>query len=413
MSAQRQITSPLRGEVDPKGRAMTGAEPLTPTLSPQGRGGSHLPVEAASTGSTLPTLSPSPQGRGEGKAVRTVGGLVEAGLVTDAAGLEAVAARYAIGISPAVAALIDANDPHDPMARQFVPSAAELTTTPEERADPIGDLSHSPVEGIVHRYPDRVLLKAVHVCPVYCRFCFRREMVGPAGLGTLTAEQMDAAIGYIADHPEIWEVILTGGDPLVLSPRRLSEMMERLAGIAHVKIVRFHTRVPVVEPERVDAAMIAALKSSGKTTYLAVHANHPREFTAAARAAMARMADAGIALVSQSVLLRGINDNVETLAALMRAFVENRVQPYYLHHPDLAPGTSHFRVGIEEGQALVGALRGRISGLAQPVYVLDIPGGHGKADIGAASIAGSDGRYSVRDWQGGEHIYPPVAEGLE
>jgi lysine 2,3-aminomutase len=347
------------------------------------------------------------------RAIKSVAGLVEAGLVADAGGLAAVAAKYAVAITPAVVALIDAADPNDPMARQFVPSAAELVTTPEERADPIGDLSHSPVEGIVHRYPDRVLLKAVHVCPVYCRFCFRREMVGPAGLGTLTPEQMDVAVGYIADHTEIWEVILTGGDPLVLSPRRLSEMMERLAGIAHVKVVRFHTRVPVVEPDRVDAAMIAALKSSGKTTYLAVHANHPREFTDAARSAMARMADAGIALVSQSVLLRGVNDDVETLAALMRAFVENRVQPYYLHHPDLAPGTSHFRVSIAEGQALVGALRGRISGLAQPTYVLDIPGGYGKADIGAASIMGSDGTFMVRDWQGGEHVYPPVAEGLE
>nr|WP_295884037.1 lysine-2,3-aminomutase-like protein [uncultured Devosia sp.] len=336
--------------------------------------------------------------------------LQRAGL-TDAAGLDAVAAKYAIGITPAVAALIDAGDPNDPIARQFVPDTAELVTTPDERADPIGDLSHSPVEGIVHRYPDRVLLKAVHVCPVYCRFCFRREMVGPQGLGTLTGAELDAAMDYIAAHSEIWEVILTGGDPLVLSPRRLREIMARLAGIAHVKIVRFHTRVPVVEPGRIDADMVEALKASGKTTYLAVHANHPREFTAEARAAMALIADGGIVLISQSVLLRGVNDDVETLADLMKAFVENRVKPYYLHHPDLAPGTSHFRVGIEEGQALVTALRGRISGLAQPTYVLDIPGGHGKADIGAASISGGDGCFTVRDWQGGEHQYPPQGRG--
>ncbi|MGV8853352.1 MAG: lysine-2,3-aminomutase-like protein [Devosia sp.] len=345
--------------------------------------------------------------------IKSVEGLVAAGLVQHADVLRPVTEKYAVGITPDVLALIDVNDPDDPMARQFVPSAAELVTTPDERADPIGDLTHSPVEGIVHRYPDRVLLKAVHVCPVYCRFCFRREMVGPQGLGTLTPPQLDAAVAYIADHSEIWEVILTGGDPLVLSPRRLREMMARLAGIAHVKIVRFHTRVPVVEPDRVDAAMIAALKASGKTTYLAVHANHPREFTEAARAAMARMADGGIALVSQSVLLKGVNDDVETLAALMQAFVENRVQPYYLHHPDLAPGTSHFRVSIARGQALVSALRGRISGLAQPTYVLDIPGGHGKADIGAARIVGSEGHYSVRDWQGVEHVYPPPAEDAD
>ncbi len=343
------------------------------------------------------------------RPIKSVGELTAAGLLTDAAGLDAVAAKYAIGITPAVAALIDASDPNDPIARQFVPTTAELVTTAEERVDPIGDLSHSPVEGIVHRYPDRVLLKAVHVCPVYCRFCFRREMVGPQGLGTLTGPELDAAVAYIAEHAEIWEVILTGGDPLVLSPRRLREIMGRLAGIAHVKIVRFHTRVPVVEPERVDQEMVEALKASGKTTYLAVHANHPREFTADARAAIARLADGGIALISQSVLLRGVNDDVETLAALMKGFVENRVKPYYLHHPDLAPGTSHFRVSIAEGQALVTALRGRISGLAQPTYVLDIPGGYGKADIGAASISGGDGCFTVRDWQGGEHAYPPPA----
>ena len=342
------------------------------------------------------------------RPIKSVDDLVAAGLVADVTGLDAVAAKYAVGITPDVVALIDPTDPDDPIARQFVPSALELVTTPDERADPIGDLTHSPVEGIVHRYPDRVLLKAVHVCPVYCRFCFRREMVGPTGLGTLTGAELDAAVGYIADHPEIWEVILTGGDPLVLSPRRLREIMERLASIEHVKIVRFHTRVPVVEPERVDDAMVAALKASGKTTYLAVHANHPREFSDAAKGAIGRLADGGVVLISQSVLLAGVNDDVETLAELMKAFVENRVKPYYLHHPDLAPGTSHFRLSIEEGQALVTALRGRISGLAQPTYVLDIPGGYGKADIGAASIAGGDGCFTVRDWQGNEHQYPPV-----
>lgn len=276
------------------------------------------------------------------------------------ADIERVAERYAIAISPAMAGLIDRTDPNDPIALQFVPQAAELETAPEEREDPIGDLAHSPVEGIVHRYPDRVLLKAVHVCPVYCRFCFRREMVGPQGLGTLTPDALDKAFAYIADHPEIWEVILTGGDPLVLSPRRVSELMQRLAAIEHVKIVRFHTRVPVVEPERMDEALIAALKGSGKTTYVALHANHPRELTPAAREACARLVDSGIVMLSQSVLLKGVNDHPETLAALMRAFVETRIKPYYLHHPDLAPGTSHFRLSLEEGRALVAGLRGRI-----------------------------------------------------
>ncbi len=347
------------------------------------------------------------------RAIRTPGELVEAGLAPASRlpDLQRVAERYAVAITPAVAGLIDRDDPDDPIARQFVPDLAELTVTKDERADPIGDLTHSPVEGIVHRYPDRVLLKAVHVCPVYCRFCFRREMVGPEGLGTLTPEQMDAAIGYIRAHTEIWEVILTGGDPLVLSARRLHEMMARLSDIEHVKVVRFHTRVPVVEPERVDDKLVAALKASGKATYLAVHANHPRELTEAARAAIGRMVDAGIVLLSQTVLLRGVNDDPDTLAALMRGFVETRVRPYYLHHPDLAPGTSHFRVPIDEGQRLVTGLRGRISGLAQPTYVLDIPGGHGKAPIMAANIRSSgDGCYTVSDWRGGEHRYPPEGD---
>ncbi|WP_244479344.1 MULTISPECIES: lysine-2,3-aminomutase-like protein [unclassified Rhizobium] len=340
--------------------------------------------------------------------MKTVAQLRGAGLVGPHAGdLDAVARRYAVGITPEMAALIDPADPRDPIALQFVPDIAELDHRPEERADPIGDAAHSPVEGIVHRYPDRVLLKAVHVCPVYCRFCFRREMVGPEGLGTLAADALDAAIAYIAEHREIWEVILTGGDPLVLSPRRLADILGRLAEIDHVKIVRLHSRVPAVDPARIDAALIAALKGSGKTVYVALHANHPRELTQQARDACARLVDAGIVMVSQTVLLKGINDDVETLSALMRAFVETRIKPYYLHHPDLAPGTAHFRLSVEEGQALVAALRGSISGLCQPVYVLDIPGGHGKAVIASPSIVRTDAGHRVEDFRGGLHDYPP------
>ncbi|MGE6742799.1 lysine-2,3-aminomutase-like protein [Allorhizobium pseudoryzae] len=321
---------------------------------------------------------------------------------------EAVARRYAIAVTPAIAALIDPDDLDDPIARQFVPDGRELIVTPQERADPIGDAAHSPVKGIVHRYPDRVLLKAVHVCPVYCRFCFRREMVGPTGDGTLSAAELEAAFAYIRSRPDIWEVILTGGDPLVLSPRRLAEILQGLKAIEHVKIVRFHSRVPVVDPQAINAALIAALKESGKVTYVALHANHPREMTDEARAACARLADAGITLVSQTVLLKGVNDDSVILADLMRAFVESRVKPYYLHHPDLAPGTSHFSLEIAEGQAIVAALRGRISGLCQPTYVLDIPGGYGKAAIGASAVRqADDGCYAVSDYRGEEHVYPP------
>lgn len=344
------------------------------------------------------------------RSLSTVDDLVAAGLVRDdkRAQAAAVAERYAVAVTPPLVALIDADDSDDPIARQFVPDAAELVTLPEERADPIGDLAHSPVEGIVHRYPDRVLLKAVHVCPVYCRFCFRREMVGPEGLGTLTPAELDAAIAYIASRPEIWEVILTGGDPLVLSPRRLRDMMERLAAIDHVKIVRFHTRVPVVDPARIDAALIDALKASGKTTYVALHANHPREFTADARAAVARIVDAGLVMISQTVLLKGVNDDADVLAALMRSFVENRIKPYYLHHPDLAPGTAHFRLSLTEGRSLVERLRGRVSGLCQPAYILDIPGGHGKVRADSMAVEeADDGCFRLRDFRGETHRYPP------
>jgi lysine 2,3-aminomutase len=319
--------------------------------------------------------------------IRLPSELVAAGLappekLTD---LARVAERYAVAITPDIAALIDRGDPNDPVARQFVPDIAELTTTADERADPIGDDAHSPVEGIVHRYPDRVLLKLVNVCAVYCRFCFRREMVGP-GKQMLSAATLDAALAYVRAQPEIWEVILTGGDPLVLSARRLGEVIKRIAGIDHVKILRLHTRLPVVSPEKITSALVRALKASGKTTYVALHANHSRELTPAVRAACSRIVDAGIPMVSQSVLLRGVNDDVKTLEDLMRVFVECRIKPYYLHHADLAPGTSHFRTTIAEGQALIRALRGRVSGLAQPAYVLDIPGGYGKVPAGPGYI---------------------------
>ncbi|HLH11418.1 MAG TPA: lysine-2,3-aminomutase-like protein [Methylovirgula sp.] len=321
--------------------------------------------------------------------------------------LSEVEVRYAIGLSDHLAALIDRNDPDDPIARQFIPDPAELSVQPEEREDPIGDTAMSPVEGIVHRYRDRVLLKLIHVCPVYCRFCFRRETVGPRNPAHLSKEALDAAFAYIAAHSEIFEVILTGGDPLILSLRRLADIMTRLANIAHVGIIRIHTRVPVAAPQLVSGEVIDVLRASGKTVYVALHANHPRELSGAARAACAKFVDAGIPMLSQSVLLRGVNDDVETLAALMRAFVEARIKPYYLHHPDLARGTAHFRVSIAEGRALVAALRGRVSGLCQPHYVLDIPGGFGKVPIGESLLTGEEGAYRARDFRGDSHDYPP------
>jgi lysine 2,3-aminomutase len=338
--------------------------------------------------------------------------------------MEKVAARYAVAVTPDIAALIDPDDPSDPIARQFIPSAEELVTERGENADPIGDHAHSPVAGIVHRYPDRVLFKLIHVCAVYCRFCFRREMVGPGKATALSEGAYDNALAYIRAHSEIWEVILTGGDPLMLSPRRLAEIMADLADIDHVRIIRIHTRVPVAEPARISGDMIAALKVKGATTWVALHANHARELTGKARAACAALVDAGIPMVSQTVLLRGVNDNAAALEALMRAFVECRIKPYYLHHGDFAPGTSHLRTALEHGQELMRALRGRVSGLCQPDYVLDIPGGHGKSPVGptylspAESFSQTDSfseereqaaetRYRIVDYCGDVHLYPP------
>ncbi|HEY3800215.1 MAG TPA: lysine-2,3-aminomutase-like protein [Caulobacteraceae bacterium] len=340
------------------------------------------------------------------RTLRTPADLADAGLTeaARAASLGEVAARYAIGVTPVMATLIDPADPADPIARQLIPTAAELIGAPGENADPIGDEAFSPVPGVVHRYPDRVLLKATHTCAVYCRFCFRREMVGPGAAQALTPAELDAAFAYIAAAPAIWEVILTGGDPLVLSPRRIGEIVRRLAAIPHVKIVRFHTRVPVAEPALVTDALVAAMRHPRLTSYVALHANHPRELTPAARAACARIVEAGMPMVSQTVLLAGVNDDAETLAALMRGFVEARVKPYYLHHLDAAPGTAHFRVSVERGQALVAALRGRVSGLCQPTYVLDIPGGHGKVPLTPDYL--TDG--CVTDPWGEAHPYPPA-----
>jgi lysine 2,3-aminomutase len=341
------------------------------------------------------------------RTLSSVADLVAAGLVAPerAAALRAVAARYAIAVPPTLAAALDPSDAADPLARSYLPDAAELQTTPDEIADPIGDGAHSPVPGIVHRYPDRVLLKPLHVCPVYCRFCFRREMVGP-GKEALDAAELDAALGYIAEHPEIYEVVLTGGDPLILSPRRLTDLLTRLSAIAHVATIRIHSRVPIVTPERVDAGLLAAL-AAAPTVWLALHVNHPRELGADARAAIARLSSAGIPLVSQTVLLNGVNADVMTLDALFRDLVRLKVKPYYLHHPDLAPGTGHFRLTLAEGRILYDALAKRLSSLARPTYVIDIPGGHGKVPVDAEHVVPRDGGgVWLVDRDGHRHAHP-------
>jgi len=330
--------------------------------------------------------------------LRTPDDLIAAGLVPEAQrdAIMRVAKNYAIAIPQNLAALI--NDPHDPIGQQFIPHESELHTAPHEKADPVGDDAFSPLPGIVHRYPDRALLKPLLVCPVYCRFCFRREHVGPDG-GLLTEPQLKAAIAYIAAHPRIKEVILTGGDPLLLSPRRLTKIFAALDKIPHLDLLRIHTRVPIADPNLVTEALAATLNPA-KPLWLVVHANHATEFSHPALAALRRIQRQGIPILGQSVLLRGVNDSEQALEALFRTMLRARLKPYYLHQLDPAPGTARFHVPIEEGQRLLRALRGRIPGHALPTYILDIPGGHGKVPIGPTYLQPEN---RVRDNQGSTH----------
>ncbi len=376
------------------------------------------------------------------KSIKKPSELLEHGLITedDFEKIKAVADTFSIAISPPMLELIERKDLHNPpisiggeqankksslivreespdyqsgdlqkqnpsegIHKQFVPSIDELTIKENELSDPISDFPYSPVQGLVHRYPDRCLLKVVNVCPVYCRFCFRREQLG-SSTKSMSKEELKTAYEYIKSHPEIWEVILTGGDPLILKPNMLAEILKNLIEIPHVDVIRFHTRIPVVDPARISKALLRALKVP-KAVYILLHANHPDEFTPAAIQACAKIIDQGIPMLSQSVLLKGINDSPEILAKLMKTFVKHRIKPYYLHHGDLAKGTSHFRTTLEDGQNLMKALRGRHSGLCQPIYMLDIPGGFGKIPVGPNSVQYHGSHYEIEDYQGQKHHY--------
>ncbi|MDX2142558.1 MAG: lysine-2,3-aminomutase-like protein [Rhodospirillaceae bacterium] len=338
--------------------------------------------------------------------LRTPAQLAAADLIAerDRSPLEAVAARYAVAVTPAVAALIRETGLDGPVARQYLPSRDELTIRPDELADPIGDEAHSPVPGVVHRYPDRVLLMPTRVCAVYCRFCFRREAVGPDS-GGLSETELHAALDYIRATPSIWEVILTGGDPLVLSARRLGAILSALDEIPHVATIRIHSRVPVAAPERIDDVLLSVLAAVHKPVNLAVHCNHAAELTGQAVAAVRKLRRSGVMLFGQSVLLKGVNDDAHVLESLFRAMLAAGIKPYYLHQLDRAPGTSHFAVPLDRGREIVKRLRGKLSGLAQPIYVLDIPGGAGKVPIGPAYLTATDTGYIVEDPAGSAHAY--------
>ena len=340
----------------------------------------------------------------QAQAITSPDDLLIAGLIPPdhLAAVTEASATLPVGITSHIAGLIEPSSSNDSLAKQFVPSTLETNKQEEELTDPIGDIPHSPVPGIVHRYPDRVLLTPLLTCPVYCRFCFRRDAVGD---GLLSAAELGGALDYIRNHTKIWEVILSGGDPLIMSPRRLAQIIDALDEINHVAVIRIHTRVPVVDPKRITEPLVSSLKRQ-TPVFIVLHCNHADELVLESEEAIAMLVDHGFPMLSQSVLLKGINDGSEALADLMKKLVRCRVKPYYLHHGDKAQGTSHFRTTLTAGRAIVAKLRGRLSGLCQPTYMLDIPGGHGKVPAAEDYMqTKDDGSWIVNDWKGNTHEY--------
>lgn len=289
----------------------------------------------------------------------------------------AVAARYPFKVSEYYAGLI--TTPGDAIWRQCIPDARELDDDAQD-ADPLAEGLLSPVPGLIHRYPDRVVLLVSNRCPVYCRFCMRKRHVGAGKDLPLDTNAFERAVEYIRSHPEIQDVILSGGDPLMLDDASLHMILSRLRGIVHVKVIRIGTRIPVTLPERVTTELCAMLRKF-HPLYINTHFNHPTEITAASARACGLLADAGIPLGNQTVLLRGINDDITIMRDLMIGLLEIRVRPYYIHQMDLIKGTAHFRTPVSQGLEIIRALRGHVSGMAVPHYVIDLPNGKGKVAL--------------------------------
>ena len=321
------------------------------------------------------------------------------------AAVATVAARYPVRLTPALLELIEGAD--DPLGRQFLPDSAELIDD-GLLADPLAEAELAPLPAVVHRYPARALLLAGNACAAYCRFCTRKRQVGCAA-GTLPFAEVLKGVDYLARHPAINEVIISGGDPLLLPDEALAELLGRLRRIPHLGVLRIATRTLSVLPERITPAL-AALLGRQAPLYLSTHFNHPRELTPAAAAACTRLADAGVPLANQTVLLRGINDDTATLAALCNQLLRLRVRPYYLHQLDPVRGTGHFRVPIERGLQLAEALRRLVSGLAVPHYIVDLPGGRGKVALTPASVV-SLGPTALLRSAGGEVVAVPNGSG--
>ncbi|RUU44009.1 KamA family radical SAM protein [Mesorhizobium sp. M6A.T.Ce.TU.002.03.1.1] len=328
------------------------------------------------------------------------------------AAAQAAATRHKVRIPKAYLDLIDWSDPADPIRAQVIPSPEELAEQEGELDDPIADHAFSPVPRLTHRHADRVLLFPTYQCAVYCRFCFRKESLTSIGRG-YTREALEPAFAYIEAHPEIREVILTGGDPLSLPDKALAEIHARIEAVPHVRLLRIHTRVPVALPSRVTPGLVRSLQGRLMVTVV-THFNHAREITDAAEQACRTLRQAGFVLLNQSVLLKGVNDTVEVLEELCRELMYRLgVKPYYLHHGDLARGMAHRRTTIAEGQALASALRARLSGICNPVYVLDLPDGGGKVPLGPSYVEAQDGEsWRIRGQDGEVRAYMEIVGDL-
>lgn len=319
--------------------------------------------------------------------------------------------RLPVGITPYYASHMGLDDPNHPTRRAMIPVSAEFAQTVGEADDPLGEDGHSPVPGLVHRYPDRVLFLVTNFCATYCRYCTRARMVGHSGEFHFNYEQYQKAIDYISTHPEVRDVLLSGGDPLTMSDDRLDWILSKLQAIPHVEFIRIGTKVPVVLPQRITPALTRLLRRY-HPLWMSIHFMHPAEITPEVGRACGRLADAGIPLGSQTVLLRGINDNVQTMRQLVHGLLRIRVRPYYLYQCDPILGSSHFRTSVEKGLELVCGLRGHTTGYAVPNFVIDAPGGGGKIPLIPEPVVGRDGDFVLlRNYEGKVFRYPdPLPE---
>ncbi len=326
------------------------------------------------------------------------------------AGAQLANSKLALGITPYFFNLIDQSDENCPIRRQMVPRIEETHTAAWELSDPCGEDSHSPVPGLVHRYPDRVLFLVTDRCASYCRYCTRSRLVSNAA-GYDFHPEFDKQIAYIAAHPEIRDVLLSGGDPLLLSDEKLENLLSRLRAIPHIEFLRLGTRIPIFLPQRITPELCAMLKQF-HPLFVSIHTNHPRELTTEVRDALARLADVGIPLGNQSVLLKHVNDDVDVMKALVQKLLMCRVKPYYLYQCDLITGSAHLRASVAKGLEIMEKLRGHTTGYAVPTYVIDAPGGGGKVPVNPEYVlCRNAGRVLIRNFEGKVFEYPETADG--